>query len=107
MLPKKNRAVTKDVEKVFKDGIFLNSSNLSFRYIKKGNSVPRISFLAPKSVAKTAVRRNFLRRLGYKLLKEHFPLSPVGVVGVFVFKKYQEDALILTNEIKNILSKIN
>ena len=108
MLPKKNRADTKAVERIFKEGKFFNSPNLTFKFILENNSsVPRISFVAPKSVAKLAVKRNFLRRLGDNILGKYIEQFPAGTLGVFIFKKYQDDSLIIENEIKNILSKIN
>lgn len=107
MLPKKNRAVTKEVEQIFKEGSFLSSPHLSFRYLKNTSKEVKISFIAPKSVSKLAVKRNLLRRRGYRALAKDIKLSPVGLVGVFVFKKYQDDVSILSNEIKNILTKLN
>jgi len=108
MLLKKNRADRKAVEKIFKEGKFLNSPNLTFKFIKNNNiSLPQISFIAPKSVAKLAVKRNLLRRRGYSVLKKYINQFPASILGVFVFKKYQEDVLIIEDEIKNILSKIN
>ncbi len=106
MLPKKNRADTKTVEKIFKEGKFLNSSNLTFKYLISGNG-HEISFIAPKSVAKLAVKRNLLRRRGYSALKKYIELFPSGTTGAFVFKKYQDDISTLENEIKAILGKIN
>lgn len=108
MLPKKNRADKKAVEKIFKEGKFINSLFLTFKFIlTKSPSLPQISFIAPKNVAKLAVKRNLLRRRGYTALREHINQFPPGLVGVFVFKKYQDDVLIIQNEIKNIFSKIN
>ena len=107
MLPKKNRVSTKEVNQIFKGGNFLNSPNLTFKYLKNNSQATKISFIAPKSVAKLAVERNFLRRRGYSALAKHFKLSPLGTTGIFIFKKYQDDILILENEIKNILNKIN
>lgn len=108
MLPKKNRADTKTIEKIFKQGKFLNSSNLTFKYILDDSSdIPRISFVAPKSVAKLAVRRNFLRRRGYDILKKFLDQFPAGILGAFVFRKYQDNVSIIENEIKTILTKIN
>lgn len=107
MLPKKNRVSTKEVETIFKSGKFLNTQNLTFRYLKTGGKEAKISFIAPKSVAKLAVKRNLLRKRGYFALAKHLKLFPFGITGVFVFKKYQEDSLILENEIKNILTKVS
>ncbi|MEK9181675.1 MAG: ribonuclease P protein component [Patescibacteria group bacterium] len=108
MLPKKNRADKKAVEKIFKTGKFLTSFSLTFKFILNNNStVPQISFIAPKSVAKLAVQRNLLRRRGYAVLGKYIQKFPSGLVGAFVFRKYQDDISIIENEIKNILNKIN
>jgi ribonuclease P protein component len=107
MLPKKNRADTKTVEKIFKLGKFINSPNLTFKFISTGDKKTRISFIAPKSVAKLAVQRNSLRRLGYSALQKNWRHSPVGLSGVFIFRKSEKDVSILENEIKTILAKIN
>jgi ribonuclease P protein component len=108
MLPKKNRADTKTIEKIFKQGKFFNSPNLTFKYLLNNSSdIPRISFIAPKSVAKLAVKRNFLRRRGYDILKKYLDQFPVGILGAFVFRKYQDNISIIENEIKTILAKIN
>ncbi|MEK7080826.1 MAG: ribonuclease P protein component [Patescibacteria group bacterium] len=108
MLPKKNRADKKAVERIFREGKFVNSPNLTFKFILANNPVlPRISFIVPKDIAKLAVRRNLLRRHGYFVLEKHIKQFPSGLLGVFIFKKYQDDVLILENEIENILYKIN
>jgi ribonuclease P protein component len=113
MLPKKNRVDTRTVELIFKKGKSLSSPSLTFKFLDIrftgrtcGNS-PRVSFVAPKSIAKLAVTRNLLRRRGYSALKNPLKHFPAGLVGVFVFKKYQDDVSILQNEIKGILDKIN
>jgi len=116
MLPKKNRVSTKEVDLIFKQGKFINSPNLTFKFVKTLNLGVKISFLAPKNVAKLAVKRNLLRRRGYAALEKYLDQFPAGIIGVFIFKKYQaspvrlqprDDILIIENEIKNILAKIN
>jgi ribonuclease P protein component len=107
MLKKKNRANTPEVEEIFKNGRFLNSANLTFKYLLINNNNKKISFIAPKSVTKLAVKRNLLRRRGYYALRKYIDQFPAGILGVFVFKKYQDDVLIIENEIKTILNKIN
>jgi len=120
MLPKKNRVSKKEVDLVFKQGRFLVSPNLTFKYLRPtgltcGNShrsdlwvnYPKISFIVSKSTAKLAVKRNFLRRRGYSILAKYISQFPTGIVGVFVFKKYQDDISIIENEIKIILAKLN
>lgn len=108
MLAKKNRADTKIVEQVLKTGKFINSQFLTFKYkLNSAHSIPRISFVAPKSITKLAVNRNKLRRLGYQALKKHINTFPIGIEGVFVFKKPLSSIKDIENEIKNILSKIH
>jgi ribonuclease P protein component len=108
MLPKKNRVEKIGVDEVFKGGRFFNSPSLTFKFLLTNKfSIPRVSFIAPKSIAKLAVKRNLLRRRGYNALKKYISDFPSGLVGVFVFKKYEDDVLIIENEIKNILSEIN
>ncbi|MFA5792025.1 MAG: ribonuclease P protein component [Candidatus Paceibacterota bacterium] len=107
MLPKKNRVNTKEVEKIFKEGKFINSPNLTFKFVLTNREERRISFIAPKNIAKLAVKRNFLRRRGYSVLKKYFSDFPLGLIGVFVFKKPINSILELENEIKIILAKIN
>lgn len=108
MLPKKNRADKKAVEKIFREGRYLISPNLTFKYLRNDNSAaPRISFIAPKSAAKLAVKRNLLRRRGYTVLGKYISHFPAGLSGVFIFKKYQDNVSIIKDEIKSILDKIN
>lgn len=108
MIPKKNRADKKAIQTIFKKGKFLVSSNFTFNFVIDYTSKnPRISFIVPKSVSKLAVKRNFLRRVGYGILEKYIHRFPLGITGVFVFKKYQEDILIIEDEIKKILNKIN
>ena len=96
------------VEKIFKEGKFINSPSFTFKFLLTQNStLPRISFIAPKGIAKLAVLRNLLRRRGYTALKKFMTQLPTGLIGVFVFKKYQEDISIIEHEIKNIFNKVN
>ncbi|HPS21478.1 MAG TPA: ribonuclease P protein component [Candidatus Paceibacterota bacterium] len=115
MFAKKNRASKKDIDEIFKDGSFINSANLTFKFlIKKENSFKKVSFIVPKSVSKKAIIRNKLRRLGYLVLEKHTDLLPNGTLAVFVFKnsagfldKTKKEAFLnLEKEILFILSKI-
>jgi ribonuclease P protein component len=108
MLPKKNRVDKKGIDLIFKKGNFVNSPNFTFKFIFTNNSSsPRISFITPKSVAKLAVKRNFLRRKGYSVLDKYIKQLPTGILGIFIFKKSEDDISKIDHEIKNILSKIN
>jgi len=107
MLPKKNRVDKKTIEKIFKEGKFVGSPNLTLKFLITNRDKNQISFITPKIVSKKAVKRNLLRRRGYAVLEKYFNKFPAGFLGVFIFKKYQDNILIIENEIKNILSKIN
>ena len=108
MLSKKNRVDKKGVDLVFKKGGLINSPTFSFKFILDSSYFsPRISFIVSKKISKLAVRRNFLRRKGYLALEKHINKFPSGFLGVFVFKKAEENVLKIENEIKEILNKIN
>lgn len=108
MLPKQNRVDKKNIDLLFKEGKFLVSPSFTFKFIlNTDNKEQRISFIAPKSIAKLAVKRNLLRRHGYEVLYKYIHQFPVGFLGVFVFKKFEDDISIIEDEIKKILNKIN
>ena len=107
MLPKKNRVDKSGINLIFKKGKFIVSPSFTFKFIKTDEKGKRISFIAPKSIAKLAVKRNSLRRKGYLALEKHIKAFPSGILGAFVFKKIEEDVSKIENEIKNILNKIN
>ncbi len=120
MLKKKNRVGRKTIEQIFKDSIFINTDNLTFKFILNKNlNIPAISFIVPKSVSKSAIKRNFLKRRGYIILKKYFNKLPSNITGVFIFGKKSLEHFSgrknknynpiqnLEHEIKNILDKIN
>ncbi len=88
MLAKKNRADKKNIEKIWKEGRFLGSFNISLKFILiPGTTHPRVSFIVPKTVSKKATERNFLRRRGYAVIQKKLNLLPKELVGAFVFGK--------------------
>ncbi|MFZ2072675.1 MAG: ribonuclease P protein component [Minisyncoccia bacterium] len=121
MLSKNNRADKKAVDQIFKEGRFVNSTNLTLKFINllQKNTHPRISFIVPKTVSKKAVVRNLLRRRGYAVLRKYFKQFPSGFLGVFIFNKKGGEVFSgrknknknpikeLENEIKLILNKLN
>lgn len=108
MLRKNNRVNKKTIDLLFKEGRSIVSANLTFGFIlTSAPTAARISFIVPKSVARLAVKRNFLRRRGNIVLEKYIKQFPLGLTGVFIFKKYQDDTSTLEHEIKNILDKIN
>lgn len=107
MLAKTNRADKKTVEEIFKKGVIYNTTILTLRFIKKKEPhPPRVSFIAPKSVAKKAVLRNRLRRCGYSILKNKINNLPKGFVGVLVFRKSDFEKNNLEKDLISLLSKI-
>lgn len=120
MLKKRNRVNRKTIEKIFKEGAFINSESLTFKFILNKNfNGPIISFITPRAISKSAIKRNTLRRRGYFVLKRHFNQLPNNIIGVFIFSKKSLDTFSgkknknynpITNleyEIKKILNKIN
>ena len=120
MLLKKNRVDKKLFEIVLQKGKFVNSPNLSFKFFKnKDFVVPRISFVVPKTVVKSAVKRNLLRRRGYFVLRKYIEKISPSITGVFFFKKgglelfggrknsQHNGEQNLDNEIKHIFNQIN
>lgn len=80
-------------------GHIIYGSFFIFRYLD--SSTPRYAFVVPKKIAKTAVKRNFLRRKGYDVLRLH---SLKSNKGIFFYKK---EALTATSiEIKTDIELI-
>lgn len=103
MIPKKHRTSQKIVDLIFKQGKFINSNNISFKfYINKRNPDSRVSFIVPKSVMKSAVGRNMLRRRGYAVFSQYLSELPFGVNGAFIFGKNSKDLFALRGSHKNI-----
>ncbi len=120
MLAKKNRADRKTIENIFKNGVFINSANISLKFISSKSPAPaQISFITPKTVSKKAVVRNQLRRRGYAAVRKYFNKFPPGFVGAFIFgkksgamfggekTKQYNPILNLENEIQIILGKLH
>jgi|SRR3989338_10936987 len=106
MIPKNNRATKKEIDLLFQKGSSVISQNLIFKFLPNKLRAPRISIIVPKTVARLAIKRNFLKRRAYNILKKHLDKFP-SVAGAFIFKKYQDDVVILENEIKDVFNKIS
>ncbi len=63
-------------------GNIVSGSFFILRYIRQDN--PQYAFVAPKKLAKTAVKRNSLRRKGYNILRSYDLKS---CAGIFFYKK--------------------
>ena len=96
MISKKNR-VNKDLfNKIFKEGSIIHSPIFLFKYTKNLENKGLYSFVVPKTVAKSAVKRNSLRRKGYNSLRNIGIIG--GISGIFFYKKGTSG--VLTTEIK-------
>ena len=82
MLPKKKRVTKEIFQTIMEKGNIVSGSFFVFRYIKQ--DTPQYAFVAPKKVAKTAVRRNSLRRAGYNILRLY---DLKFNAGIFFYKK--------------------
>lgn len=102
MFPKKKR-VTKDVFQTIMDkGNIVSGSFFVFRYLRQ--DYPQYAFVVPKKLAKTAVKRNSLRRKGYNLLR----LCDLKKdIGVFFYKKegILASSMEISKDIEYILKK--
>lgn len=115
MLAKGNRAGRKEVALIFKQGWGIRGSLLSFRYLRGSGRQAHVSFVAPKSVSRSAVMRNRLRRQGYAALAPYLSGIPAGTLGVFVFNSPPGKASVpgesvsarLSHDIEKIIRKIN
>jgi ribonuclease P protein component len=92
MIPKKNRTTQKIIDLIFKQGKFINSQNISLKFfLNKESPIVRTSFVVPKNIVKSAVKRNMLRRRGYQVISKYLNDLPVGFSGAFIFGKNSKD----------------
>ena len=95
------------VEKVFREGRIVHSPVFSFRFFLSMGAARKISVISPRAVAAKAVKRNLLRRRGYKAVEKYLHEFPKGISGALVFKRPEEKLSILEDEVQNILHKIH
>lgn len=84
-------------------GSIASGSFFVFRYLRQ--NIPQYAFVAPKKIAKTAVKRNSLRRRGYNILRSYGLKS---CAGIFFYKKEAISAspTELKEDINYILKKV-
>ena len=87
-----------------KEGFFVAGSFFTFKYMAKKPS--QYSVVAPKSMAKSAVLRNKLRRQGYNALSSLNIHK--DIMGIFFYKKQAKMPIYkdIKDDIGLILSKI-
>jgi len=69
VISKKHRVNKGLFDEIFKQGKVIHSPIFLFKFIKNLENKGFFSFVVPKTVAKSAVKRNALRRKGYNTLK--------------------------------------
>jgi len=105
MLPKKNRINKNTFKTIWDKGnvVFGSFFIFHFLYDKK----PKFSFVVSKKICETAVKRNFLRRKGYNILKS---LKIECGNGIFIYKKEALNVIKtdkIKEDIKYLLKKAN
>lgn len=84
MLAKEHRINKGVFEAIMKEGKMVSSPLFTLRYMPSVDNTVHFAVVAPKSIAKTAVLRNSLRRKGYVAVK---PLLIKPFIGVLFYKK--------------------
>lgn len=103
MLPKRKRVNKELFQNVLQKGEVFHSSFFIFRYIRQ--KTPQYAFVVPKTVAKSAVLRNKLRRLGYNSLN----LTQIPPLAAIFFYKKQAQKISqnqIKDDILSLLKKI-
>lgn len=94
MLSKGKRLSGRDITKLFKGGKTTGTLFFVARYAKEEEEGVKCAVIAPKTIAKTAVLRNSLRRKWYASVDHALKTNnPVPGIYAFVLKK---EALLLT-----------
>lgn len=104
----KNRRISKTEFKTFSRGKSFHSSIFSlFVYKKQEETLSQFSFICSKKVAKSAVKRNLLRRRGYNAVQKIIKDVKPGFYFVFNYKKEAVGATYkeINQEIDNLLQK--
>ena len=108
MLPKRRRLSTREVREVMKHGRSLRGELLSVKFIKTG-TVLRAAAVVQKSVARSAVKRNHLRRALYQALGA-LPAPAAHIQGVFFVNRTpkvpQQPLLAFVEDTQTLMKKI-
>lgn len=81
MLPKKERLSRQEFNRFFSLGKRTHSP--AFQVVYSPFAELHVSVVVPKKIAKSAVKRNKIRRRMYDIVRRY--RTEVGVVGVFIF----------------------
>lgn len=108
MLPKSQRVKKSLFPRVFVAGRSYFTPHLTLRVATNNDNVGRVSFVVSKSITKSAVKRNSLRRHGYSVVSSLKKDIKTGCIYVFFYKKGAENVTLsdLSREIKEVMGKI-
>jgi ribonuclease P protein component len=99
MLSKSNRLSSPEVRAVLKNGRTLRTPNLVVKYIRGEKS--KIAVVVSKKIARSAVKRNAIRRAVYRVLSHSLPPRNSAVLLV------QKDTSDFSPDIKTLCSKLS
>lgn len=88
MIKSKHKIKRTVFEDVFKSGALFHSDHMLFR-CKKDINIKDIgvSFVVPKKVQKSAVRRSMFKRKGYSVIEQVIEDVKTPFLGIFIIKK--------------------
>ncbi len=106
MIPRKSKADTELIKKVFTEGSVYHFPLFSVRTLKSG--VARYSIIVPSSVAPSAVKRVALKRKAYRALASVGPLQHTHTV-VFILKSAgkEESVQNIESSMRRVLESLN
>ncbi len=108
MLPKSKRLSTREVREVLRRGHSARAEFLSVKFIKN-NTTMRTAAVVQKSVARSAVKRNHLRRTLYQALGT-LPTSSARIQGVFFVNRVPKEQnnlfLVFVEDAQTLMKKI-
>jgi len=86
-------------KKTFKNNLFL------LRVVSKEEGGPRFGFSISKKVAKSAVVRNKMRRLGYRLIKDYISRIDSSLLVSITFISIPKDSEVAVKNLEQILKE--
>jgi len=110
MLNKKNRLTKEEFDIVFKNGFSKNSEYFNIKILETKDINKKFAFVASKKIIKGAIKRHFLKRRIYSIIRNSLENIRDGVSIIFFLRKegeninFQETEKDIQNIINNILS---
>lgn len=87
MLPKQKRITREQFKNTLPGGRSLYCELVSLRIAPFPGETSRFSFVVPKAVSKSAIKRNLLRRRGYSVIEKHLQNIKNAHIYAFFLKK--------------------